>query len=146
METSARVQKSGKSTLGEALKTSDHIRDEKVPAKGSDSAVSYIDWDEVDAAAADLGISEDEKRGSHSSDSRSRSRSSDEESSDDEMIQTVLARKMKSESSGKHIEEESIPDSDQEDCVSYSRRLRHVYIELAKMREKIAELERRLVS
>lgn len=68
----------------------------------------------------------------------------DDESSDDELIQAVLARKMKSESSGKLIDTETINDSDEEDCVSYSRRLRHVYAVLANLRSRIAELESKI--
>lgn len=67
--------------------------------------------------------------------------SRDEESSDDELIQTVLARRLMSESSQKSIETEEILNSDDEDCVSYSRRLRHMYTVIKGLRERIKILE-----
>ena len=146
----ARVAKPGgkvavRSTLADALEP-DHTRDEKTSDKPGAAQISYIDWDEVDAAAADLELSgDDEKRASRSESSRSGSGSSDE-SSDDEMIQAVLARKMKSESSGKHIEEETVADSDEEDLVSACRRFRHIYAELGRLKARIAELEGRNVA
>jgi hypothetical protein len=143
----ARVAKPGgksavRSTLADALEA-DRTRDEKAGGKPGAAQISYIDWDEVDAAAADLELSEDdEKRASRSESSRSGSGSSSDESSDDEMIQAVLARKMKSESSGKHIEEETVADSDEEDLVSACRRFRHIYAELGRLKARIVELER----
>lgn len=52
----------------------------------------------------------------------------DEESSeDDELIQEVLKRRFKSESDGKVISDLEVVDSEDEDVISLSRRLRHMY-------------------
>jgi hypothetical protein len=82
----------------------------------------------------------------YSRDKRYEEDSEDDESSseDDELIQTVLARRLKSESSQKSIQEEDIENSDNEDCISYSRRLRHIYDVIKKQREQISLLENKL--
>jgi hypothetical protein len=72
--------------------------------------------------------------------------SEDEDSSDDELIQNVLARRLMSESSQKVIDMEAIPNSDEEDCVSYSRRLRHVYGVVESLRQRIKTLEDAVVA
>lgn len=100
--------------------------------------VSYINW-EVSNDKQEETLSEDEKNNDESDDENQ-----DDESSDDELIQTVLARKMKNESSGKLIDTENINDSDEEDCVSYSRRLRHIYAVIGNLRSRVAELESKL--
>lgn len=51
----------------------------------------------------------------------------EEDESDDELIQEALARRFKSESSGKVIEEHTLEDSEDEDVISLSRRIRHLY-------------------
>ena len=51
---------------------------------------------------------------------------SDSDSTDDELIQKALARRMKSESSSTLIEENAISDSEMEDVLSISRRLRYI--------------------
>ncbi len=68
----------------------------------------------------------------------------EEEESDDEMIQTALARRFKSQSSGKHIEEEKIDDSEDEDIVSVCRRLRHLYKVCEGLRKENEELHAQL--
>lgn len=68
----------------------------------------------------------------------------DDESSDDEMIQSVLQHRIKSESSGKCVSDEFISDSDNEDVVNFSRRLRHIYVIIKDLRSRIVELEDRL--
>ena len=80
-------------------------------------------------------------RGSRYSRDDEREDEESEESSDDELIQTVLKRRILSESSHKNISEEEIPNSDDEDCVSYSRRLRHIYTIMKEFRSKISTLE-----
>lgn len=104
--------------------------------------VSYINW-EASSSKQDETLSGDEKTNDETDDENRDG--SDDESSDDELIQTVLARKMKNESSGKLIDTETINDSDEEDCVSYSRRLRHVYAVIGNLRSRIAELEGKTV-
>ena len=60
------------------------------------------------------------------------SNSSDEEDEeDDELIQEVLKRRFKNESSGKVIEEDKIVDSEDEDVISLARRIRHLYAKLS---------------
>lgn len=78
------------------------------------------------------------KREDESSES---SESSEESSDDEELIQKVLARRLTYESSQKSIPDETIPNSDDEDCVSYSRRLRHLYSVIKELRTRITVLE-----
>lgn len=47
--------------------------------------------------------------------------------SEEELIQNVLAKKLLSESAQKIIDSETIADSDDEDIITLSRRLRHIY-------------------
>jgi hypothetical protein len=67
----------------------------------------------------------------------------DSEYSDDEeeTIQTVLARRIKRESKGKIIEEEVISDSENEDVISNSRRLRYLYKEIKCLKEQINNIK-----
>jgi hypothetical protein len=51
---------------------------------------------------------------------------SESDSTDDELIQKALSRRMKSESSSTLIEENAISDSEMEDVLSISRRLRYI--------------------
>lgn len=99
-----------------------------------DSKTPYIEWED----ARDYNSHRD---GSESDRDRSDEESDGNSTSDDELIQLALARKMKSESSQKEIDDEEIKDSDEEDAVSYSRRLRHVYKVLADYRKRIVQLE-----
>lgn len=124
----------------------DDSKDETEKRLSGLKPVSYINW-ETPNDVKDDSLSDDEKKRSRSrnrdeSDDENRS-GSDDESSDDELIRAVLARKMKSESSGKSIESETINDSDEEDCVSYSRRLRHIYSVIETLRTRISELEKK---
>jgi len=61
-------------------------------------------------------------------DSGSESASGSED--DDETIQQVLARRLKSESTQDVITEETIADSEDEDVISLSRRIRYIYSKL----------------
>jgi hypothetical protein len=60
----------------------------------------------------------------------------EEEESDDELIQQALARRFKSESSGKVIEEHTLEDSEDEDVISLSRRIRHLYKVIDELQRK----------
>lgn len=93
---------------------------------------SYIEWEDTREYDSHHDDVESDQEGSESDGNST---------SDDELIQAVLARKMKYESSQKEIDEEEIKDSDEEDSVSYSRRMRHVYKVLAEYRKRITELE-----
>jgi hypothetical protein len=101
------------------------------------SKTSYIEWEDAREYEANHHDVESENE---------RSGSEEDSSSDDELIQAVLARKMKCESSQKEIAEEEIKDSDEEDAVSYSRRLRYVYKVLGDYRKRITELEKLIQS
>ena len=57
--------------------------------------------------------------------------SEEEDEEDDELIQEVLKRRFKNESSGKVIEEDQIVDSEDEDVISLARRIRHLYAKLS---------------
>lgn len=59
------------------------------------------------------------------------------ESSDDELIQEVLQRRLKSESENLIIEEDKIDNSDDEDVISLSRRLRFIYKELQELKSNL---------
>lgn len=65
----------------------------------------------------------------------------EDESSDDELIQKVLARRLKYQSSQKVINETKIEDSDQEDVISHSRRFRYLYDTIKLLEERISALE-----
>ncbi len=69
------------------------------------------------------------------------SESSSEEESEDELIQEVLSRRIKSESDHKIIEETTVDDSDYEDVVSLSRRLRHIYSVLNQLTLTVHKLQ-----
>ncbi len=134
-------QRSKRSRGRKAVRDDDSDREHSPQRKGS----------RFRTKRAEESSKEERKEPKHSPDkasldeNRRHSRDSDEEeeseSSDDEMIQTVLARRIKSESSHKSIIEEGIDDSNDEDCVSYSRRLRHIYAVLKEQRGRIDALE-----
>lgn len=67
---------------------------------------------------------------------------SDETSTDDEMVQKVLARRLKSESTQDEIPETNISDSENEDVLSVCRRLRHLYREMNILKSEIQQLKR----
>lgn len=67
----------------------------------------------------------------------------DQDESDDELIRETLARRFKSQSSGKHIEDESLEDSEDECVISLSRRIRHLYKLTQQLQARIAQLEAR---
>lgn len=66
--------------------------------------------------------------------------SSSDSSTDDELIQKALARRMKSESSSTVIEEYNISDSEMEDVLSLSRRLRYVLKRLDYLEKQLAKV------
>ena len=57
-------------------------------------------------------------------------------STDDELIQKALARRMKSESSSDIIDEDHISDSEMEDVLSLSRRLRYIISRVQRLETK----------
>jgi hypothetical protein len=61
--------------------------------------------------------------------------------SDDELIQKVLARRMKSHVSDQVIEETDIDLSDDEDVLSLCRRFRFVYKKLADLEARLSKVE-----
>jgi hypothetical protein len=61
----------------------------------------------------------------------------DSDSSDDELIQEVLKRRLKSESEKLTIDEDKIDNSDDEDVISLSRRLRFIYKELQHLKSNL---------
>jgi hypothetical protein len=65
----------------------------------------------------------------------------EEDESDDELIQEALARRYKSPSSNKHIEDENVEDSESETMIKHSRRLRHIYSTMKSLREDIKKLQ-----
>jgi hypothetical protein len=90
----------------------------------------------------DHGHERDSRERKHSGDSREEE--SESSGSDDELIQVTLARRLRNESGQKVDPEEAIGDSDVEDVISLSRRLRHVYAICKAQRAQIQALEERL--
>lgn len=80
-------------------------------------------------------------RSDNSSTSDDTPESDSDSDTDDELIQSVLARRLMSESSRKCIEEEDVENSDLEDVVTSMRRFRHIYSEIKKLRSKVEDLE-----
>ncbi len=109
---------------GSRFRNSKQIEDEQNTCKSKNDSRSRLE---------DKEDSEDGEENSEDNES--------DDSSEDELIQAVLKRRLQSESSCKSIETETIDNSDDEDCVSYSRRLRHIYKVLKNQRERIIELE-----
>lgn len=85
----------------------------------------------------------DERSRGDSRRSESRLSSTTDSDTDDELIQKALARRIMSESSQKSIEATNIENSDNEDCVSFSRRLRHLYGVIEKLNNRLLALESR---
>ena len=83
----------------------------------------------------------EEKKSKKESSSEEESSSSDSDSTDDELIQKTLSRRLKSESRQLVIEEENVEDSLDEDVISTTRRLRHVYKLIRDLRKRIEVLE-----
>ena len=68
--------------------------------------------------------------------------SSDEsESSDDEMIQKTLSRRLKSESKQLEIDENHVSDSELEDVLSVTRRIRGLYKRVRALEKRIEKIE-----
>lgn len=67
----------------------------------------------------------------------------DQDESDDELIQEALARRFKSQSSGKRIEDEHVEDSEDEDVISLCRRVRHMYTLINDLAKRIQALEQK---
>jgi hypothetical protein len=65
-----------------------------------------------------------------------------DDSSEDELIQQTLTRKLKYESSQKVIEEEDIENSDLEDVISMCRRVRHLLRANKQLSDRVRELEK----
>lgn len=65
----------------------------------------------------------------------------DESSEDDATIQLVLTKNLKHKSSGEIITETNVSDSELEESISLSRRLRHVYAKLSELEKRLAALE-----
>jgi len=61
----------------------------------------------------------------------------EDDESEDELIQSALARRFKYQSEGKVYAEEQVDESDDECVLSLSRRLRHVYSEIKMLRKEI---------
>ena len=82
--------------------------------------------------------------GSGNEDSEHDHSDNDEESSEDELIQLTLGRKLKYESSQKIIEEDGIENSDLEDVISMCRRIRYLLNANKQLSERIRELEKQI--
>ncbi len=68
--------------------------------------------------------------------------SSDEsESSDDEMIQKTLSRRLKSSSKQLEIDENHVSDSELEDVLSVTRRIRGLYKRVRALEKRIEKIE-----
>ena len=67
----------------------------------------------------------------------------DESSEDDATIQLVLTKNLKHKSNGDIIEDTNVSDSELEESISLSRRLRAVYARLAELERKVALLEKK---
>jgi len=125
-------------TLTEQLKSlcDDQLKfDKKLSAyvlKRSDIGEFIEALDEVAAHAHDEQGSDDEHDSSED----------DESSEDDATIQLVLTKNLKHKSAGEIITETNVSDSELEESISLSRRLRHVYAKLAEMEKRIAALEK----
>lgn len=65
-----------------------------------------------------------------------------DEESDDELIQEALARRFKSESSLKSIDETEVNDSEDEDVISLCRRMRGLYRTIEGLKKEVEELKR----
>ena len=67
----------------------------------------------------------------------------DESSEDDATIQLVLTKNLKHKSNGDIIEDTNVSDSELEESISLSRRLRAVYARLAELERKVALLQKK---
>lgn len=89
--------------------------------------------------------SDDMSTSEHSSERKHNDYSDDESSStDDELIQKALTRRLMSESTQKEIDADRVDDSELEDVVSVCRRFRFLYREIKMLKQRIAELEKRI--
>ncbi len=66
----------------------------------------------------------------------------DDSSEDDATIQLVLTKNLKHKSNGDIIQDTNVSDSELEESISLSRRLRAVYARLAELERKVALLEK----
>jgi hypothetical protein len=72
----------------------------------------------------------------------SMSESSDDEDKDNmETIQQILARRLKSKSSQKMLDKYNISDSEDEDMITHSRRIRFLLHEIKQLKEQITNLK-----
>lgn len=92
-------------------------------------------------------MSDDEKGNSKNNSSHEDCDCSDCEdessSTDDELVQKALSRRLMSESTQKEIEVDNVEDSELEDVISVCRRFRFLYRELRSLKQRVADLERR---
>jgi hypothetical protein len=70
--------------------------------------------------------------------------SNSEDSTDDELIQKTLSRRLKSTSNQQDIDNENISDSEMEDVISICRRMRYLLKNINEIKNKVLELERKL--
>jgi hypothetical protein len=67
--------------------------------------------------------------------------SSEEESTDDELVQKTLERRLKSSSKQYEIEDDHVSDSELEDVIAISRRLRFLYKTISNLSKRVDKLE-----
>jgi len=68
----------------------------------------------------------------------------EEDESDDELIQEALSRRYKTASEGKVDTRELVEDSEDEHIIGLSRRLRHIYAQLATITKALTDLTSRV--
>lgn len=88
--------------------------------------------------------SENSKQSKYSDEDEEEYSSKSDESTDDELIQKTLSRRLKSASSQQIIEEENISDSEMEDVISVCRRLRFLLKNINEIKNKVTELEKKI--
>ena len=67
--------------------------------------------------------------------------SSEEDSTDDELVQKTLERRLKSASKQTEITDEHVSDSELEDVIAISRRLRYLYKVISNLSKRVEKLE-----
>jgi hypothetical protein len=73
--------------------------------------------------------------------SESESESESESSTDDELIQKTLTRRLTSQSKQHSIEQDHASDSEMEDVVSLTRRIRYLYKTISELEKRVSKLE-----
>ena len=73
--------------------------------------------------------------------SESESDSESESSTDDELIQKTLTRRLTSQSKQHLIEQDHASDSEMEDVVSLTRRIRYLYKTISELEKRVSKLE-----